>query len=490
VFAALLELWELSGEVAAALFGLTGLSATTEDVDALTTRRHDAAAAEAARDAGASGGEPAPAHAADAPRKRRPSRAPSNDSAASATSARRRRRETAVAAPKRRPSGGMMREPCEIPPPPASPAPPPLSPPPASPPTPASPPAAEDEESQPQRQGKNNLSDLLYAPLDFLRRLYAPKNLLSRYETLETVVKSAKFRALPPAAREPALAELAALKMRIEARQNKINHLASFGGSLHGAYVGVMASMLCIFVPQLCPPDELHSHAHACSYYENATGLTRFNMAVLVTNVWTLFMVILTEVAILRRENWLDSALSYDPDESANHLIAEEGSPSVLEEHPFIAHQLLWQNQACGNLARASIFVVVINLIMSSVLVLRFYFSGASSVIGLVTNTVLLGGKLVHAWGVCLSKKFQAVSIYKGAREREARDSVRLCHAASVVDASVIDGCMRFNRVAPRPFRCRSHARGVQRGGRELPADGGVQGDRGEGRVPLEGCAG
>jgi len=132
-------------------------------------------------------------------------------------------------------------------------------------------------------------------------------------------------------------------------------------------------------------------------------------------------MVAVTEVQILRRENWMDDALSYDPDQSANHLLADpEDSPDapVLRNHPYIAHTLMWQNLVVGNLARATIVAVIINLVLTAVLLLGQHSAGNTTVIGLVTNTMLLGSKLLHAASVCLQKQnaLRAVSIYKATR--------------------------------------------------------------------------
>lgn len=59
-----------------------------------------------------------------------------------------------------------------------------------------------------------------------------------------------------------------------------------------------------------------------------------------------------------------------------------------------------------------------INLVVSAVLILGMHPAGTSSAVGLVTNTVLLGSKLMHAASVCLQKRnaFRAVSIYKATR--------------------------------------------------------------------------
>jgi hypothetical protein len=106
-----------------------------------------------------------------------------------------------------------------------------------------------------------------------------------------------------------------------------------------------------VFVPQQCPPTETSTSAHTCNLYENTHDLTVFNQVALALNAWTLCMMLTTEYAIFRREKWLDTTLSYNPRKAARYL-SEPGAAgqSPLQRFPYIAHQLLWQNQAAGNL--------------------------------------------------------------------------------------------------------------------------------------------
>ena len=159
---------------------------------------------------------------------------------------------------------------------------------------------------------------------------------------------------------------------------------------------------------------------HTCNLYENTHELTTFNKAVLGINALTLVMMLLTEFAVFRREKWLDSVLSYNPRKAARYLTmpSPDGGPSVLEQHPYIAHQLLWQNITAGNLARATVVMVLVNLLLSSILILGFYQDGTRSFTSLITNTLLLGSKLLWTSVVCLQSKNsnQGVSLYKTTR--------------------------------------------------------------------------
>jgi hypothetical protein len=244
--------------------------------------------------------------------------------------------------------------------------------------------------------------------LDFIYRLMAPRHLMVRYEELEQLVESTKFKlTYSPEEQAEAKKELQEVQAAIEQRENRMNILAAAVGGLHGAYVGTMASMLAIFVPQTCPPTPAEPIEHTCNLYENTHDLSLLNQVVLGLNALTLVMMLLTEYSVFRRETWLDTTLSYNPRKAARHLSmpGTDGGPSLLQQHPYIAHQLLWQNITAGNLARATICMVLINLVMSSVLILGFYNDGARSTIMLVTNTMLLGSKLLWAAIICLQAR-------------------------------------------------------------------------------------
>ena len=130
--------------------------------------------------------------------------------------------------------------------------------------------------------------------LEYLRRLYAPRKLLKAYEELEARVKTREFRHAPREEQEAVLAEMATVKQRIELRDNRLNHLSSLGGSLHGVYVGIMATMLSVFVAQTCPGATDASGAaipgtHTCSISEAAARGSDFQLFVLAFNAFTLF---------------------------------------------------------------------------------------------------------------------------------------------------------------------------------------------------------
>ena len=256
--------------------------------------------------------------------------------------------------------------------------------------------------------------------LDFIYRLMAPRHLMERYEQLEHEVESPQFKEYSPEEQAELRQQLQETQAAIEQRENRLNIAAAAVGGLHGAYVGTMAAMLAIFVPQKCPPTATNPTIHTCNIYDNITDLTPFNKAVLALNAFTLIMMLLTEYSVFRRETWLDTTLSYNPRKAARHLSmpAPDGGPSLLQRHPYIAHQLLWQNLTAGNLARATIAMVLVNLLASSVLIIGFYNDGARSVITIITNTLLLGAKLLWAAVICLQSKNnqQGVSLYKTMR--------------------------------------------------------------------------
>ena len=116
-----------------------------------------------------------------------------------------------------------------------------------------------------------------------------------------------------------------------------------------------------------------------------------------------------------------------------------------LNQHPYIGRTLLRHNLAAGNLARASVCLLVVNLLASSVYILRVRSAGSASSLSLATNTVLLGGRLWIAAVVCLrpSNLLTATSIYKSLRvvynvvspHHDRRKDERLTWAAVAAEA-------------------------------------------------------
>jgi len=272
--------------------------------------------------------------------------------------------------------------------------------------------------------------------LDFLYRIYAPRELIQRYEALEKEVASPDFKLYSAQDQAEALEDLAVTQAAIEARENRLNGAMALIGCIHGCYVGLMASLLVVFVPQTCPPSASYATEHTCTLYENTHHLSHYDAAALALNLFTLFLVLLTETLVFRREQFLDKVLSYNPRKPANNLSAEppDGSPSVLEQHPYVAHLLLWQNLTAGNLARTTCAMVLVNLLVSSVLILGYHNNGSSSIVSLVTNTMLLGSKLLFSAVVCLrsSSNKNGTSLYK------------VCAGGACLCS------LRFSRLSPR----------------------------------------
>jgi hypothetical protein len=263
------------------------------------------------------------------------------------------------------------------------------------------------------------ITDGSFPGLEYLQRIYAPPALRAQYEQLERELESPEYKLYSPEEQAEVREELLVVQQGIEQRENRLNKFLATVGSLHGMYVGVIASMLTVFVPQQCPPTPLVSDFHTCTLNE-VMGLIksdRFELAVFVLNLFTLVLVVITEYMLFTREKYLDMALSYNPRKPANNLSAKrpDGSPSLLEQHPYVAHALLWQNITTGNLARTSISMVALNLVVSSALIIGFHFAGSASVIALITNTLLLGSKLLYASVICLTgnNPRQGTSLFK-----------------------------------------------------------------------------
>jgi len=263
------------------------------------------------------------------------------------------------------------------------------------------------------------VGDSSFPGLEYLKRLYAPPELVKQYESLERELQSPEYALYSPEEQQDVKDELLRAQMQIEKRENRLNFIFTAVGSVHSMYVGVLASMLTVFVPQKCPPSALVTDPHTCTLNE-VFGLIKsdiFERAVFALNLLTLLLVVIAEYMIFNRERFMDRTLSYNPRRPANNLsaIPADGNPSLMQKHPYVAHAVLWQNISTGNIARAAVSMVAVNLVITSVLILGFHYAGSASVIALITNTLLLGSRLLYASVICLAGQNprQATSLYK-----------------------------------------------------------------------------
>lgn len=171
----------------------------------------------------------------------------------------------------------------------------------------------------------------------------------------------------------------------------------------------VMASMLVVFVPQLCHDDEtLKTNPHLCTTRENVMNITDWNTFVLAWNLLTVGLMVGLYVVENRREFWLIRML--DADKTKPDTAIQE----VLAEHPALRRRLfVWNRAMFWTYALTAAFFAV-NAVLSGVLIFNDYYLDVRSATVYITNILLLGGKMYT--GVTLAheakKKEIAYSFY------------------------------------------------------------------------------
>jgi len=202
--------------------------------------------------------------------------------------------------------------------------------------------------------------------------------------------------------------------------QQNITVATSF---ISDAFKVIMASLLCLFVPQQCNTIKTNSDIfnsaignklilqsstesvasialiantlngtsdvlHMCTITENFDNLIDYNTYVLAMNFITLGYFIYLYYIELRREIWLINNFDYDkakPDE--NILTLKDTFPEVMEN--------LQKHNYKYMLTYKYLFILyIINFVSSSVLVLYFYYYDYKTITTLLTNVALCSNKI------------------------------------------------------------------------------------------------
>lgn len=177
------------------------------------------------------------------------------------------------------------------------------------------------------------------------------------------------------------------------------------------AFKVVMASLLCIFVPQQCDSfednrsifdatfgskhSELSSQIngttnvmHVCTFSENFTNLIDFNTFVLAFNFFTLGYFIYLYYVELIRERWMINNLDYDKEKPDDNILF------LKTTHPSIIEQLQIYNKQYMKAYKYIYIIYIINFVSSAVLVIYFYYYDYRTITALLTNTALCSNKL------------------------------------------------------------------------------------------------
>lgn len=195
--------------------------------------------------------------------------------------------------------------------------------------------------------------------------------------------------------------------MKIKLTQDTKEKIGFYIKVLTECFKVFMACLLAVFVPQLCENQDTQE-THVCTISENFTDLSSYNKAALAFNFITLGVFIYMYYVDTRNETWLINSFDQDRSKPDNYLKQELETNTNLKTQLEFNTRFVWYVYVV-----ATIFFVV-NLAMSAVLVLYFYYYDIKTVTALVTNVLLLTDKLIN--GITISdraqKEQQALSLY------------------------------------------------------------------------------
>lgn len=200
------------------------------------------------------------------------------------------------------------------------------------------------------------------------------------------------------------------VKKEFESRADEIQIVSCLVNACLKLYGALMATMLAVFVPQTCPPSERYNEYHTCTIHENFVGITPYNKIVLAMNFFCFLFFVGCEAVLFRREVWLIRFLEEVPDKPAENL------PTALKELPMFTTSLRkWNLRAC-HAALLFLGAMVINLGLSSVLVLFYRYAGLRTWTALISNTMLLAWKVANNANIAFrcwnNETARAVSLY------------------------------------------------------------------------------
>lgn len=182
---------------------------------------------------------------------------------------------------------------------------------------------------------------------------------------------------------------------------------STWAATVAEGYKVVMACLLSVFVPQYCPDTQA-----TCTFKQNFSDLTPYNIFVLFFNFWTLSLFLYLYYLQNKREAYLISHLDAD----RNHTVSSFATN--LKEYPRIISRVNEQNNQLYKLTRLAMKMFSVNIVFSAVLVFHYYYDGFRTVTTLVANVLLVSSKLFNMDQVlkgCISDVPLALSTYRTA---------------------------------------------------------------------------
>lgn len=156
-----------------------------------------------------------------------------------------------------------------------------------------------------------------------------------------------------------------------------------------------IACLLSVFVPQACVDPKQPNESHTCTLHENFSDLSSYNLFVVVFNFITLFTCLIFYYLQSKRETYFITHLEADKDSASNAL------QDNLKNYERILGRVRDHNENLYICTVFSFWLFCANLVFSSVLIFHFYYDGFRSVTTLITNFMLVIGKLYSTWDIC-----------------------------------------------------------------------------------------
>jgi len=169
-------------------------------------------------------------------------------------------------------------------------------------------------------------------------------------------------------------------------------------------YKVFVATLLSVFVPQLCPETNT-----TCTLKENFTNLTHFNSFVVAFNFFTLFVFSWLYKIQTRRETYFITHLEI------NKSVPLDNLKNIINQYDKINRRVIFHNFSLYKISLLALITYTINLILSAVLIFYFYYDGFRSVTVLLTNIILISSKIYSCIDISYTcrKELSAISLTK-----------------------------------------------------------------------------
>ena len=170
-----------------------------------------------------------------------------------------------------------------------------------------------------------------------------------------------------------------------------------------------------------------------------------FGKLAVAWNFITLALFLFSQCVFYYRERWLENSFAEDKRLSVENL-AEE-----IKLYPAFKRKLETYNSVSVWLSSSLMAFLVVNLVLSSINILRFHYAGKASIIGLLSNTGLVAFKARAAGRPCAAPPphatAQVINWFVTARTSNAQDvrlSRRACrHASARLTTNLPAHCLR-----------------------------------------------